>query len=175
MGVVRTCHGLFELETDRDQRTLGSTGLSVSALGFGAAPIGFLAVEQQRSGDVLNLLLDSGVHLIDTAAAYAGSEESIGMAVGHRRDEYVLVSKCGQKLDGLPGEAWSSEVITAPVDRALRRLNPEVSTAIIGTTSPDNAKKNIEVASKGPLTDCAVAKIRAAFAEAGGNSWPALQ
>ena len=42
-----------------------------------------------------------------------------------RRSEFVLVSKCGQSFDGLPGEAWSPEVITATVDRSLARLNTD--------------------------------------------------
>jgi aryl-alcohol dehydrogenase-like predicted oxidoreductase len=106
-------------------RTLGRTGLSVSPLGFGAAPIGFLETEQQRVGAILNELLDAGVNLIDTAASYAGSEEAIGKAVSQRRDDYVLVSKCGQSFDDLPGEAWSAQVITATVDRALQRLQTD--------------------------------------------------
>ncbi|RYX82333.1 aldo/keto reductase [bacterium] len=100
----------------------GKTGLSVSALGFGAAPIGLLKTEQDKVASIVNTLLDMGVNLIDTAAGYAGSEEALGNAVGHRRDEYILVSKCGRKSDDLPGEDWSPEVITATVDRALRRL-----------------------------------------------------
>ncbi|BCM93781.1 aldo-keto reductase YhdN [Abditibacteriota bacterium] len=103
----------------------GKTGLSVSTLGFGAAPIGLLKTEQERVASILNLLLDLGVNLIDTAAAYAGSEEALGKAIGPRRDEYILVSKCGQKFDDLPGEAWSPEVITATIDRALRRLQTD--------------------------------------------------
>ena len=108
-----------------EQRTLGSTGLNVSVLGFGGAPIGFLEVEQQRVGQILTLLLDNGVNLIDTAASYAGSEEVIGQTIGDRRDDFVLVSKCGQAFAELPGEAWSPEVITATVDRALRRLQTD--------------------------------------------------
>ena len=107
------------------KRILGRTGLSVSPLGFGAAPIGLLAIEQQRAAAILNQLLDDGVNLIDTAASYAGSEEAIGNAVSHRRDEFVLVSKCGQSFEDLPGEAWSSQLILATVDRALKRLKTD--------------------------------------------------
>jgi aryl-alcohol dehydrogenase-like predicted oxidoreductase len=105
--------------------TFGRTGLVVSRLGFGAAPIGFLAEEQAGIDRVLAFLVDSGVNLIDTAAAYPGSEEAIGKALAHRRDDLVLVSKCGQAFDDLPGEAWSPRVITATVDRSLRRLQTD--------------------------------------------------
>jgi len=103
----------------------GKTGLEVSPLGFGAAPIGFLKTELERVGRILNLLLDAGVNVIDTAAMYPGSEEAIAHAVGHRRGKYVLISKCGQAFPDLPGAAWSAQVVAATVDRALRRLKTD--------------------------------------------------
>ncbi len=108
-----------------EKRKLGRTGLEVSALGFGGGPVGFLGTEQQRVTDILNYLLDNGVNFIDTAAGYPGSEEAIGNAVSHRRDDYVLVSKCGRAFDDLDGEAWSPTVIGQTVDRALRRLKTD--------------------------------------------------
>ena len=108
-----------------EQRTFGRTGLRVSVLGFGGAPIGFLATDRQRTAGILNFLLDHGVNFIDTAASYKNSEEVIGDAIGRRRDQYVLVSKCGQKLDDLDGEDWSSDLIARTVDRSLRRLKTD--------------------------------------------------
>lgn len=108
-----------------EKRRLGRTGLEVSALGFGGGPVGFLGTDQERVTNIINFLLDSGVNFIDTAAGYPGSEEAIGNAVSHRRDEYVLVSKCGQAFDDLDGEAWSPTVIGQTVDRALRRLKTD--------------------------------------------------
>ncbi|OHB81626.1 MAG: hypothetical protein A2W31_12245 [Planctomycetes bacterium RBG_16_64_10] len=107
------------------RRTLGKTGLEVSVIGFGSGPIGFLQIDARRVGTILNWLLDQGVNLIDTAAMYLGSEQAIGQSVGHRRDEYVLVSKCGPAYEDLPGEAWSAEVIAHTVDRALKRLRTD--------------------------------------------------
>lgn len=103
----------------------GTTGLHVSPLGFGGAPIGFLETEQARVHDILHLLLDGGVNVIDTAAMYQGSEELIGKAIGSRRDEYVLISKCGQQIDGCEAPAWSPETIAASVDRSLQRLKTD--------------------------------------------------
>src|SRR3954471_7594295 len=108
-----------------EQIPFGRTGLQVSPLGFGAAPIGFLKTEQDRVANILNLLLDSGVNLIDTAAMYEGSEELIGRAVGHRRSEYVLVSKCGTKVPDIDAPAWSAELVRRTVDRALKRLRTD--------------------------------------------------
>ena len=108
-----------------EKRRLGRTGFEVSALGFGGGPVGFLGTEQDKVTTIVNYLLDNGVNFIDTAAGYPGSEEALGKAVSHRRDEYVLVSKCGQAFDDLEGDAWSAQVIAQTVDRALRRLKTD--------------------------------------------------
>lgn len=104
----------------------GRTGLQVSPLGYGSAPIGYLQTDQDRVARILHFLLDNGVNLIDTAASYLASEEVIGNAIGHRRSEYVLVSKCGTRVDEIDEPAWSAPLITQTVDRALRRLKTEV-------------------------------------------------
>lgn len=103
----------------------GKTGLAVSVLGFGAAPVGFLQTDRERVARMLNLMLDAGVNLIDTAANYEGAEEVIADTVGHRRAEFVLVSKCGTKLPDLDERAWSPELVTKTVDRSLRRLKTD--------------------------------------------------
>jgi aryl-alcohol dehydrogenase-like predicted oxidoreductase len=84
--------------------------------------MGYLGADQQRSAKILNMMLDAGVNLLDTAASYPGSEEMIARTVGHRRGEFVLVSKCGGKLPDLPDEAWSPELIAKTVDRSLKNL-----------------------------------------------------
>jgi len=58
---------------------------------------------------------------------------------------------------------------------ALRfTLSCDVHTAIIGTTNPDHVLANIEAASRGPLPEEAIARIRTAFEEAvedAGEEW----
>jgi aryl-alcohol dehydrogenase-like predicted oxidoreductase len=103
----------------------GKTGFDVSVLGFGSAPIGYLETEHEQAGKILNLMLDSGVNLIDTAASYPGSEEIIAKSIGHRRGEFVLVSKCGGKLPDLEDPAWSPALIEKTVNRSLKRLNTD--------------------------------------------------
>jgi len=106
-------------------RQFGKTGLKVSALGFGGGPVGYLETDRREVAVILNTILDRGVNLIDTAAAYAGSEEAIGGAIGHRRDDYVLVSKCGRAYDDIEGEAWSAQCVEQTIDRSLRRLKTD--------------------------------------------------
>lgn len=104
---------------------LGKTDLSISRLGFGAAPVGFLQTPQGQVDKLVAMLLDEGVNLFDTAAMYMGAEEMLGHALKGKRDHAVLVSKCGTKDDELPGEEWSAQLITASIDRSLQRLGTD--------------------------------------------------
>ncbi len=110
-----------------ETRPFGNTGLEVSRLGIGLAEIGMHlpAAEQERAAVVLNTALDNGINLLDTAAAYGNSEELIGDAVSHRRDEYILATKCGLPARDEPGEAWTGPALTSNIDRSLRRLKTD--------------------------------------------------
>lgn len=108
-----------------ERRLFGKTGTAISVLGFGGAPVGFLETERAQAARLLHLLLDRGVNLIDTAAAYRGSEELIAEAIGARRHEFFLVSKCGGSLADVPAREWSPEMIELTVDRSLRRLRTD--------------------------------------------------
>lgn len=104
--------------------TFGRTDLVVSRLGFGGANIGVLDTPIEDVTTMLNAMLDAGLTAIDTAALYGPSEERIGAAIGHRRDEFVLISKCGTEnpqpdIDAPP---FSEKQITLSIDRSLKRL-----------------------------------------------------
>jgi len=117
-------------------RILGRTGLEVTELAYGAmelrgSPKGRDLVEEDV-GRLLNTVLDSGITLIDTSIDYGLSEELIGRHVGHRRDEFVLASKCGCPLvedPDLPTRMgphdYSRANIVAGVDQSLRRLRTD--------------------------------------------------
>lgn len=107
-----------------EKRELGRTGLMVTPLGFGAAELGFRNVSQEQSQRVLNGALDAGINVIDTAACYVDSEEKIGRSIGGRRDEYVLITKCGHQA-GLEAPEWSAKLIGQSVDRSLQRLRTD--------------------------------------------------
>ena len=108
-----------------EKTTFGKTNWQVSRLGFGAAPIGYLETEQDQVSKVLGELLDQGINLIDTAACYPGSEQAIGQAIASRRDQYLLVSKCGHKADDLEGSEWSAQLIKNTIERSLKRLKTD--------------------------------------------------
>jgi len=108
-----------------EMRRLGQTELQVSCVGFGAAPIGYLDTERAKVRDTLNFLLDEGANVVDTAACYDESEPAIAEAIGHRRDEFVLMSKCGHVCGELTGEAFSPDLIEQSIDRSLKRLKTD--------------------------------------------------
>ena len=68
---------------------------SVSEIGLGATQLGDVDVAPARAEAVLMSALDCGINFIDTAARYFESEERIGRFISHRRDEFVVATKCG--------------------------------------------------------------------------------
>jgi aryl-alcohol dehydrogenase-like predicted oxidoreductase len=114
---------------------LGSTGVEVSALGYGAmelrGPPRGPALDDAAAGRVLNAVLDGGITLIDTSIDYGRSEELIGRYLADRRDEYFLASKCGclleQPADATPPfrHDFSAANVRAGVEQSLRRLRSD--------------------------------------------------
>ena len=107
-----------------EKRILGHTGLEVSALGFGGAEIGFQNASLATVERLLGSALDAGLNVIDTGECYAGSEELIGQAAGHRREEFHIFTKCGH-ASGLPYEDWDPKLLTESIDRSLARLGTD--------------------------------------------------
>jgi aryl-alcohol dehydrogenase-like predicted oxidoreductase len=75
-------------------------------------------------GRLLNGALDLGLNLVDTARGYGRSEERIGRHLAHRRHEFVLSTKFGYGVDGVPD--WTYPCIVQGVERALRLMRTEV-------------------------------------------------
>ena len=108
------------MEATNQSTTLGSTDLQVTRLGYGAARIGAIPVEQLEV--LLNALLDEGITCIDTADCYPRSEELIGRLLGRRMQECVVATKCGCLVAGEEGEEYTGPVVTRSIDRSLQRL-----------------------------------------------------
>jgi len=114
------------------QRILGKTGLSVSVLGFGGSEVGYQEVAQKTVDAILGRALDAGVNLIDTAECYADSERLIGRALGKRRRDVVLMTKCGHAMidsadraGGFARNEWDPAMLSASIDRSLERLGTD--------------------------------------------------
>ncbi len=107
-----------------EKRRLGRTGIEVSVLGYGASELGQNRIALKSVGSILESALDAGLNLIDTAACYGNSEELIGRAVGHRRKDFYLLTKCGHG-SGLPYADWTPALVEASIDRSLKRLRTD--------------------------------------------------
>ena len=113
-----------------EKRNVGPFGVGPIGLGcmslshaYGAPP------DPAHSARLLNEALDLGYDFIDTAAIYGfGANESlIGEAIGHRRSEYVLASKCGMHgVDGKRAIDGRPEVLLRTLYEALVRLKTDV-------------------------------------------------
>ena len=116
------------------KRKLGRTDLTVTFIGFGALEIGrnwgvganTKRPSEKQAGRVLNRVLDLGINLIDTASAYHKSEERIGKYISHRRDEFVLASKCGEhSCESETYYDFSYRAVKDSIDRSLQRLQTD--------------------------------------------------
>jgi aryl-alcohol dehydrogenase-like predicted oxidoreductase len=73
----------------------GRTGHQSTRTLFGAAALG--SVTQAEADRVLELLLETGVNHIDTAASYGDSELRIGPWMREHRDRFFLATKTGER------------------------------------------------------------------------------
>ncbi|MCA9222853.1 MAG: aldo/keto reductase [Planctomycetales bacterium] len=121
------------IDQNLEYRPLGQTGLSISPVALGCWPIAgmtSLDVNDTDSLATLRACESLGVNFLDTAYAYGPNGESerlIAEAIGDRRDNYVIATKCGihwndqieRVINGRP------ERLRAECDESLRRLNTD--------------------------------------------------
>jgi aryl-alcohol dehydrogenase-like predicted oxidoreductase len=105
-------------------RTLGASGLKVSAIGLGANTFGS-TVDGDAAVAVIRRALDCGVTFIDTADVYSNgrSEELIAQAIEGRRHDVVLGTKVRSPMGETPYmQGLSRRWIMQAVEDSLRRL-----------------------------------------------------
>jgi aryl-alcohol dehydrogenase-like predicted oxidoreductase len=104
-----------------ERRKLGRTDIVASVLGFGGSEIGYQSVSARTVERLLGSALDAGLNVIDTAECYDDSEKLIGKAIGVRRREVRLFTKCGH-AGGWSSADWRRAPLLAGIERSLRRL-----------------------------------------------------
>ena len=118
------------------KRQLGRTGLQVSPLGYGSMGLrgprtwGVRVVDDAAADQMLNLVLDAGINLIDTAPDYGITEQRIGQFISSRRNEYYLATKCGcapiQHADHLETRhIWDKDVVARNLETSLTRMRTD--------------------------------------------------
>jgi aryl-alcohol dehydrogenase-like predicted oxidoreductase len=113
------------------KRTLGKSGLEVSAIGLGCMGLSFSygpATDKDEAIRLLRTAFERGVTFFDTAEAYGpfANEELLGEALEPIRDQVVIATKFGFK-EGVVAQGQDSrpERIRAVADAALKRLRTD--------------------------------------------------
>jgi aryl-alcohol dehydrogenase-like predicted oxidoreductase len=109
------------------QRKLGNSGLDVSAIGLGCMGMssGYgPAADKQEMISLIRTAVERGVTFFDTAEAYGPftNEELVGEALAPLRDEVVIATKFGFKLDPEGGVDSRPDHIREVADASLKRL-----------------------------------------------------
>ena len=102
----------------------GKTGLKVSKLGLGGAPLAgdFGTTDEREVQRMIHEAIDAGINFIDTAPLYGKgeSERRLGQALAGRRDRVVLATKAVRS-----DRMYSYEATIRSVEESLRRLRTE--------------------------------------------------
>lgn len=130
------------------KRTLGKSGIEVSALGMGCWaiggpwtweqpgqdpwPAGWGAVDDGESVRAVHAALSAGVNFFDTAANYGAghSERILGRALNGRRSQAVIATKFGHIIDEARKTVYGDDLqivtnLRRDVENSLRRLNTD--------------------------------------------------
>ncbi len=107
-----------------ERRRLGRTDMDVSVLGFGGSEIGYERAGARTVARLLGAAIDAGLNVIDTAECYDDSEALIGAALGARRNEIYLLTKCGHPRGYGRGD-WRAASLLSSVERSLERLRTD--------------------------------------------------
>lgn len=106
---------------------LGHTGLRVSEIGFGAAPLGdeYGKADAQEMARAVHFSIASGINFIDVAPYYGRTlaESRLGAILQGRRQEVILATKCARyDVDGFD---FSADSVRRSIDESLQRLRTD--------------------------------------------------
>ena len=123
-----------------DTRTLGRSGLQVSALGFGCMGLSFgygPGLDRAAGIQMIRNAFERGVSFFDTAEAYgAQNEEMVGEALAPVRDQVVIATKFGfRNGDATQGMDSRPERIRTVSRPRWRACAPTASTCFTSTAS----------------------------------------
>jgi aryl-alcohol dehydrogenase-like predicted oxidoreductase len=133
----------FSAANSMQKRPFGKTGMHVSPLGWGAAEIGFENIPDKTVDALLGVALDQGLNVIDTAECYMDSEEKLGRALGGKRHECLLFTKCGHAPPVRPAGlvTRASRKLWRPIGRALGQTLPDWDPRLLERTIDQSLRR----------------------------------
>src|ERR1700758_1564957 len=117
------------------KRKLGKSNLEVSAIGLGCMGMSFgygPAVDKQQGISLIRAAVERGVTFFDTAEVYGPftNEELVGEALSPFRDQVMIATKFGFKIDPITGKNAGldsrPEHIKEVAEASLKRLRTDV-------------------------------------------------
>ena len=107
--------------------TLGKTGIKVSAVSFGTAPLGgmFGTIDADSAASAIHNALDSGINFFDSSPYYGGglAEYRLGQALSGSREDVIVGTKVGRyEIDEFD---FSPQAIRDGVRRSLELLQTD--------------------------------------------------
>ena len=108
---------------------------------------GFALPSDADISSLLDLCLDLGITLLDTAPAYGSAEERLGGILGARREKFFLMTKTGEEFsDGKSTHNFTAAHTIFSVERSLKRLKTDCLDCALVHSSPDdiNILKNTD-------------------------------
>ncbi len=125
-------------------RNFGQTGLKVSPVALGTVKIGrnqlvknkvsdgFALPSDQEVDKLLNLALDLGINVIDTAPSYGESEAALGRVLGSKRQDFVISTKVGEEFArGISTYNFSAKSVRSSVERSLGQLKTDYLDSVL--------------------------------------------
>src|SRR5947207_6644348 len=115
-----------------EMRTLGKSGIKVSAVGLGLMSMSGIYgnANDEESIRVIHYALDKGINFLDSADMYGWDhiEELLGKALRGRREGVVVATKFGQvkTADGKQDVDGSPQYVMRACEASLKRLGIEV-------------------------------------------------
>lgn len=123
-------------------RTLGRSGIEISAMGLGCwaiggpfwrngEPVGWGNVNDNESIKAIQRALEMGITFFDTAAVYGcgHSERVLGQALATGREKVIIATKFGQVFNQetrlVTGYDTTSDAIVKECENSLKRLNTD--------------------------------------------------
>ena len=103
-----------------EKRRLGRTGFEISVLSIGGLYTSSLAGGVDETRKIVRRAIELGINAIDTAPAYADSEETVGQAISGLTDPLIITTKLGGRPQ--PFDARDPQGLRESVNQSLELL-----------------------------------------------------